>query len=88
MRDGELVTQPVRRSKHDRSIRGYKAWRRREPEAADAAARRIVLNTYRTLMTRGLKGCYVWAVDEGVREWLRGRDRSETLDGRDHDAAS
>jgi DUF2075 family protein len=48
----------------------------------------IILNTYRTLMTRGLKGCYVWAVDEGVREWLRGRDRSETLDGRDHDAAS
>jgi hypothetical protein len=70
VRDGELVTQPAKRSKHDRSIRGYKTWRRREREAADAAARRIVLNTYRTLMTRGLKGCYVYAVDAGVREWL------------------
>jgi hypothetical protein len=88
VRDGRLVTQPERRSRHDQSIRGYRTWRRRDPEAADAAARMIILNTYRTLMTRGLKGCYVWAVDEGVREWLRGRDRSESLDGRDHDAAS
>jgi hypothetical protein len=70
VRGGELVTRPERRSKHDRSIRGYKTWRRREREAADAAARTIILNTYRTLMTRGLKGCYVYAVDEGVREWL------------------
>jgi DUF2075 family protein len=74
VRDGELVTQPVRRSKHDRSIRGYKTWRRREREAADAAARTIVLNTYRTLMTRGLKGCYVYAVDEGVRRGCGERD--------------
>jgi hypothetical protein len=72
VRHGRLVTQPDERSRHDQSIRGYKTWRRRDREAADAAARMIILNTYRTLMTRGLKGCYVWAVDEGVREWLRG----------------
>jgi hypothetical protein len=73
VRDGELVAQPERRSRHDRSIRGWKTWRRRDRERADAHARMIILNTYRTLMTRGLKGCYVYAVDEGVREWLRGR---------------
>jgi hypothetical protein len=78
VRDGRLVTQPERRSRHDQSIRGYKTWRRRDPEAADAAARMIILNTYRTLMTRGLKGCYVWAVDEGVRAWLRGTLRAES----------
>ena len=71
VRDGRLVTQPDERSRHDQSIRGYKTWRRRDREAADAAARMIILNTYRALMTRGLKGCYVWVVDEGVREWLR-----------------
>ena len=32
---------------------------------------RIIKSTYRTLMTRGLKGCYVYATDEGVRERLR-----------------
>jgi hypothetical protein len=80
VRGGELVTRPEKRSKHDRSIRGYKTWRRREREAADAAARTIVLNTYRTLMTRGLKGCYVYAVDEGVRAWLRGRGAEDRAD--------
>ncbi|MEX2531605.1 MAG: DUF2075 domain-containing protein [Gemmatimonadota bacterium] len=69
--DGELVTRPEARSKHDRSIRGWKKRMKAEPEATQAELRRIILNTYRTLMTRGLKGCYVYAVDEGVSEWLR-----------------
>jgi DUF2075 family protein len=73
VRDGELVTQPEKRSRHDRSIRGYKKRLRQNRERARAEARMIILNTYRTLMTRGLKGCYVYAVDEGVREWLRNR---------------
>ena len=30
----------------------------------------IILNTYRTLMTRGLKGCYVYAVDPELRAYL------------------
>ncbi|MSR21893.1 MAG: DUF2075 domain-containing protein [Gemmatimonadetes bacterium] len=73
VRDGQLVAQPEKRSRHDRSIRGYKTRFRRDPEGARAEARMIILNTYRTLMTRGLRGCYVYAVDEGVREWLRSR---------------
>jgi hypothetical protein len=72
VRGGELVPQPAKRSKHDRSIRGYKKRLKADPERARAEARVIILNTYRTLMTRGLKGCYVYAVDAGVREWLRG----------------
>ncbi|ADI00159.1 DUF2075 domain-containing protein [Salisediminibacterium selenitireducens] len=32
---------------------------------------RLVRNTYKTLMTRGMKGCYVYCVDEGLREYLR-----------------
>jgi uncharacterized protein len=44
---------------------------RADPEQARAKARRIILNTYRTLMTRGLKGCYVWCVDEETQGWLQ-----------------
>jgi hypothetical protein len=73
VRDGRLLTQPEKRSLHDRSIRGWKGRMKRDPERTREDTRRIILNTYRTLMTRGLKGCYVYAVDEGVREWLRGR---------------
>ena len=35
-----------------------------------------ILNTYRTLMTRGLKGCYVYAVDPGVRNPAKSSTRS------------
>jgi DUF2075 family protein len=34
--------------------------------------RAIIQNTYRTLMTRGMKGCYIWSEDEETREWFRG----------------
>ena len=30
-----------------------------------------ILNTYRVLLTRGIKGCYVYACNEGMREYLR-----------------
>lgn len=71
VRDGALVTDASARSGRDRSIRGYKKRYKQNPEQARADARRIILNTYRTLMTRGLKGCYVWAVDPGVQRYLR-----------------
>ena len=74
VQDGQLVTQPEKRSRQDRSIRGWKKRLRQDREATLAATRTVILNTYRTLMTRGLKGCYVYAVDAGVREWLRGRE--------------
>lgn len=31
----------------------------------------IIKNTYWTLMTRGMKGCYVYACDDGLREYLK-----------------
>jgi DUF2075 family protein len=74
VREGQLVTQPEKRSRNDRTIWGWKQRFRQDREATRAATRTVILNTYRTLMTRGLKGCYVYAVDPGVREWLRGRE--------------
>ena len=33
--------------------------------------RRLILNTYKTLLTRGQKGCYVYCEDEQLREYLK-----------------
>jgi len=68
---GELTTHPESRSKHDRSVFGWKKRLKEAPGETAGQLRRIILNTYRTLMTRGLKGCYVYATDPGVRAWLR-----------------
>lgn len=69
--NGKPATRPEARSKHDRSIRGFKKKLKADPETARAEARMIILNTYRTLMTRGLKGCYVYAVDPELRAYLK-----------------
>lgn len=70
-RDDRMVTDPARRSKKDRSIRGYKAAMAAEPEAAFRRVDRIIRNTYRTLMTRGMKGCYVYCIDAETGKYLR-----------------
>ena len=38
-----------------------------------ARADEIIKNTYRTLMTRGMKGCYIYCTDAGLRKYLRHR---------------
>ena len=38
---------------------------------ANKIADAIIKNTYRTLMTRGMKGCYVYCVDKGMQEYLK-----------------
>ena len=39
--------------------------------ASDADARRLILNTYKTLLTRGQKGCFVYCEDPALREYLK-----------------
>ena len=70
-RDGQLRTDPAGRSKMDRSIRGYKTMMKNDPDGTLGRVDRIIRNTYRTLMTRGMKGCYVYCTDEETRGHLR-----------------
>ena len=39
--------------------------------APDEVARRLILNTYKTLLTRGQKGCFVYCEDEGLRGYMK-----------------
>lgn len=73
--DGELITVPAARSGQDRSVRGWKTQMKRNPESTAKRVDRIIRNTYRTLMTRGMKGCYVYFTDEDARTLFRDRMR-------------
>ena len=46
---------------------------RSDREATAERLDRIIRNTYRTLMTRGMKSCYVYCTDDETREYFRGR---------------
>lgn len=61
--DGRVVTDKSAISSDDKSsgIRG----------ASDDVARRLILNTYKTLLTRGQKGCYVYCEDDALRKYLK-----------------
>lgn len=47
----------------DRTIRGWKKQMKQDPDATRERLDRIVRNTYKTLMSRGMKGCYVYIMD-------------------------
>lgn len=73
VRDGRVETHPERRARTDQSLKGIKKWSKVEPGAAAKAADEIIKNTYRTLMTRGMKGCYVYCTDPETAAYFRAR---------------
>ena len=71
VRNGEVVTDPNERDRNDKSIRGHKALARVDPSTAKKITDLIIKNTYRTLMTRGMKGCYVYSTDQETSDYFR-----------------
>lgn len=71
VKNGKVLTQPAARAKSDRSVRGYKKLLEEKPEEAKDTLRAIIKNTYRTLMTRGMKGCYVYFVDKETEDYFK-----------------
>ena len=71
--DGHVVTDFTKRAKTDQSLKGIKKMYKENPEKALDRADEIIKNTYRTLMTRGMKGCYIYCTDLGMREYIRTR---------------
>ena len=71
VRKGLVTTDASKRASSDNSVKGYKKMLRENPDEAKEHLDLIIKNTYRTLMTRGMKGCYVYSVDKETREYLK-----------------
>lgn len=71
--NGEVITDYTKRAKSDQSLRGIKKMMKETPEKASKLADQIIRNTYRTLMTRGQKGCYVYCTDKYLEEYIKAR---------------
>ena len=70
--DGHIVTDYTKRAKTDTSLNGIKKIAKEQgEEVANKIADSIIKNTYRTLMTRGMKGCYIYCVDKNLADYLR-----------------
>lgn len=71
VRNGRMVVDASMRASSDKSVFGYKKMLAEHPEQAKAVGDMIVKNTYRTLMTRGMKGCYIYCTDPETQEYFK-----------------
>ena len=72
--DGHIVTDYTKRASTDNSLKGIKKIANEQgEEVAQKISDNIIKNTYRTLMTRGMKGCYVYCTDKNLQEHLKSR---------------
>jgi len=70
--DGEkVITDYTKRAKTDKSLFGIKKMMSENPKKATKEADIIIRNTYRTLMTRGMKGCYVFCTDKALSDYFK-----------------
>jgi DUF2075 family protein len=70
VRDGKVITDASKRASEDSSVRGYKKLMKENPEIAKPLVDKIIKNTYRTLMTRGQKGCFIYSTDQETQEYF------------------
>lgn len=71
--DGQVITDFTKRASTDNSLKGIKTMYKNNPEKALKIANEIIKNTYRTLMTRGQKGCYIYCEDKTLADYIRSR---------------
>ncbi len=64
---GRVQTDYTKRAKTDQSLKGIKSTK--DYDLAD----RIIRNTYRVLLSRGQKGCYIYCEDRALREYISER---------------
>lgn len=69
--DGKLIVDITKRAKTDQSIKGIKKLLKENPTEAHRIANEIVKNTYRTLMTRGQKGCYIFCTNKSLSDYFK-----------------
>ncbi len=69
--EGQVKTNVAARSRFDSTVKGYKRLLETQPVETKKRLDAIVKNTYKTLMTRGMKGCYVYCEDKDLAAYLK-----------------
>lgn len=72
-KNGQIVTDFTERANTDQSLKGIKGMYKKNPDEALELADEIIKNTYRTLMTRGMKGCYIYCEDPELEKYFKER---------------
>lgn len=69
--NGKIITDFTKRAKTDCSLKGIKKMYKESPNKALTLADELIKNTYKTLMTRAMKGCYVYCTNKDLSKYLK-----------------
>lgn len=69
--DGNVVADFSRHASTDPSLRGLKKLMKKDPEKANLIATELIKNAYRVLLTRGIKGCFVYCEDNNLQSYFK-----------------
>ena len=72
-KDEKVITDYTKRAKTDASLKGIKTTKNYK------LADRIIRNTYKTLLSRGQKGCYIYCEDKALSNYLKERLENRTI---------
>jgi len=75
LRNTKVTTVPGARARSDQSVKGWKKLLESDPARSAQGLDLVVKNTYRALLTRGMKGCYLWATDQKLARQIQARTR-------------
>ncbi|WP_099330271.1 DUF2075 domain-containing protein [Clostridium paraputrificum] len=76
--NNRVISDFSKRAKTDQSLKGIKKLYKNDKEKALEKADEIIKNTYRVLMTRGMKGCYIYCVDKELQKYIKDRINNMT----------
>lgn len=71
VRDGSVITDGFSRPSRDKTIKGFRSMYKSNKSDAQKLVDTVIKNTYKTLMTRGMKGCYIFCVDKETNEYFK-----------------
>lgn len=69
--NGKVISNYKARANTEKSLYGLHVLMKKDKEYYENLADKIIKNTYRVLLTRGIKGCYVYACDKNLQEHLK-----------------
>lgn len=73
IRDGRVVTNPDARAKTDSSMKGWKSAAKKDREGTLKKTDLLIRNTYRTLLTRGMRGTFIYCTDSETLDYFKYR---------------
>lgn len=70
-KDGKVFTDFQKHASSDPSFKGIKKMYKENEIMAREISDTIIKNTYRVLLTRGIKGCYIYCVDKKLNDYIK-----------------